>query len=116
MPAKAASRRSSFRANQTTSFFFVFGLASGAYSPDGTSHAFYAVDTVLAETGHSPFQNRPLIKNPSKVGQGRGSQSGGQFDTPRNLGGTLECLEQVYQGNAGWQVETLAGTAIAGDS
>src|SRR5258708_19875383 len=32
MPAKAVNGRSSFRANQTTSFFFVSGLGSGAYS------------------------------------------------------------------------------------
>src|ERR1700730_14009919 len=32
MPAKAASVRSSLRANQTTSFFLVSGLGSGAYS------------------------------------------------------------------------------------
>src|SRR5258706_12789037 len=32
MPAKAVSGRPSFRANQTTSFFFVSGLGSGAYS------------------------------------------------------------------------------------
>src|SRR6185437_14437030 len=32
MPAKAKSGRSLFRANQTTSFFFVSGLGSGAYS------------------------------------------------------------------------------------
>src|ERR1700750_406126 len=32
MPAKAHSGRSSFRANQTTSFFLVSGFGSGAYS------------------------------------------------------------------------------------
>ena len=32
MPAKANSGRSSFSANQTTSFFFVSGFGSGAYS------------------------------------------------------------------------------------
>src|SRR6266404_1293884 len=32
MPAKANSGRSSFNANQTTSFFLVSGLGSGAYS------------------------------------------------------------------------------------
>src|ERR1700730_3575156 len=32
MPAKANSGRSSLRANQTTSFFLVSGLGSGAYS------------------------------------------------------------------------------------
>src|SRR3954452_21135520 len=32
MPAKAHSGRSSFSANQTTSFFFVSGFGSGAYS------------------------------------------------------------------------------------
>src|SRR4029077_3155675 len=32
MPAKANSGRSSLRANHTTSFFFVSGFGSGAYS------------------------------------------------------------------------------------
>src|SRR5215510_7755922 len=32
MPAKASSGRSSFTANQTTSFFLVSGFGSGAYS------------------------------------------------------------------------------------
>src|ERR1700692_780308 len=43
MPAKAASGRSSFSANQTTSFFFVSGFGSGAYSAkllNGTKHRF----------------------------------------------------------------------------
>jgi hypothetical protein len=43
MPAKAASGRSSLRANQTTSFFLVSGLGSGAYSAkllNGTRHRF----------------------------------------------------------------------------
>jgi hypothetical protein len=43
MPAKAASGRSSFRANQTISFFLVAGLGSGAYSAkllNGTRHRF----------------------------------------------------------------------------
>jgi hypothetical protein len=33
MPANAASGRSSFSANQTTSFFLVSGFGSGAYTP-----------------------------------------------------------------------------------
>ena len=43
MPAKVHSGRSSFSANQTTSFFFVSGLGSGAYSAklfSGTKHRF----------------------------------------------------------------------------
>src|SRR4029077_17246993 len=43
MPAKANSGRSSLRANQTTSFFFVSGFGSGAYSAKlltGTKHRF----------------------------------------------------------------------------
>src|SRR5712691_1723104 len=41
MPAKAKSGRSSFSANQTTSFFLVSGFVSGAYSAKllaGTRH------------------------------------------------------------------------------
>src|SRR5262245_1228713 len=41
MPAKANSGRSSLRANQTTSLFFVSGFGSGAYSAKllaGTKH------------------------------------------------------------------------------
>ena len=41
MPAKAQSGRSSFNANQTTSFFFVSEFGSGAYSAkllNGTKH------------------------------------------------------------------------------
>src|SRR4051812_23024671 len=43
MPANANSGRSSFSPNQTTSFFFVSGFASGAYSAKlltGTKHRF----------------------------------------------------------------------------
>ena len=43
MPAKANSGRSSLSANQTTSFFFVSGFGSGAYSAKlfaGTKHRF----------------------------------------------------------------------------
>src|SRR6267154_6643925 len=43
MPAKANTGRSSLRANQTTSFFFVSGFGSGAYSAKlfaGTRHRF----------------------------------------------------------------------------
>src|SRR5215470_9459991 len=43
MPAKASSGRSSLSANQTTSFFFVSGFGSGAYSAKllaGTRHLF----------------------------------------------------------------------------
>jgi hypothetical protein len=43
IPAKANSGRSSFSANQTTSFFLVSGLGSGAYSEKllaGTRHRF----------------------------------------------------------------------------
>ena len=45
MPAKAKSGRSSLRANQTTSFFFVGGFGSGAYSETllaGTRQRFQA--------------------------------------------------------------------------
>src|SRR5260370_39082077 len=43
MPANAASRRLSFSANHTTSFFFVSGFGSGADSAkllNGTRHRF----------------------------------------------------------------------------
>src|SRR6478735_5012812 len=43
MPPNAASGRSSLSANQTTSFFLVSGLGSGAYSAkllNGTKHRF----------------------------------------------------------------------------
>src|SRR6201996_7492505 len=43
MPANAVSGRSSFNANQTTSFFLVSGFVSGAYSAkllNGTRHRF----------------------------------------------------------------------------
>src|SRR5712675_3150812 len=43
MPAKANSGRSSLSANQTTSFFLVSGVGSGAYSAKllaGTKHRF----------------------------------------------------------------------------
>ena len=43
IPAKANSERSSLSANQTTSFFFVSGFGSGAYSAKllaGTKHRF----------------------------------------------------------------------------
>jgi hypothetical protein len=46
MPAKANSGRSSLSANQTTSFFFVSGFGSGAYSAKllaGTKHRFSAL-------------------------------------------------------------------------
>src|SRR6476659_4824860 len=46
MPANANSGRSSFNANQTTSFFFVSGFGSGAYSAKllaGTRRRFSAL-------------------------------------------------------------------------
>jgi hypothetical protein len=53
MPAKANSGRSSLSANQTTSFFLVSGLGSGAYSAVGRHQA-----AVLGPEPTTPVRRR----------------------------------------------------------
>jgi len=69
MPAKAVRGRSSFSANQTTSFFYVSGFGSGAYSAEllngtkqrfsGFNHPRQCGDDVLRMfvTGGPPVRN-----------------------------------------------------------